>query len=85
MSRRKVVPLHDEATEHIIRLRRLLGMLESLPKPPPISDEVLERAGFVQREPSPPDAFLGRRIIAWIEERESRRLARLARRTDGRR
>jgi hypothetical protein len=37
---------------------------------------------FETPERVPLDPFLGRRILAWIEEREQRRQARLARKAD---
>jgi hypothetical protein len=77
VSRRKVVPFpRDDAG----RLRGLLAMLErhaAEHSPVVFSKEAMERAGFVIDKPEPPpDRFLGRRILAWIEEREARRKAR---------
>jgi hypothetical protein len=79
MSRKVVRFPRDDAA----RLRGLLAMIERhTAEYPPVeySREALEAAGFVNREAPPPDRFLGRRILAWVAEREARRQARRRRR-----
>ena len=78
MSRRPTdIHRGDEAAASVVRLRRLLGMIEDA-APVHVSPEAMEAAGF-SLERREPDPFLGRRILAHIAEREARRRARSGR------
>ena len=64
VSRSRVVPLFSEGEADVVRLRRLLGLLEDASaKPVTFSREALERAGFTVREPRRPSLLRDEREV----------------------
>ena len=77
MTRRPTPLFDDEVAAHVARMRTFLGMLEAVVPRPPLDDATLIRAGFATGPRPPVDPFLGRRIVAWVMERDAKRKARL--------